>query len=261
MSDILWHERGGAGPRTVLLLHGLGATGAVWSGVRDILATHPVHWVVPDLDGHGLAPQRAHYSIGQMAAAVAPLVVDAAELYVVGHSLGTYLGLALASRWFGVRVAGVLGIGPKITWNDADLQGMRELAARPVRWYAQEAEALARYRRVSGLEAQTAPRADLIERGIARGGEGFRLAQDPRTFKVGGAPFATLMGSAACPVLLARGERDSMVSLAELRAHTPRAVDIAGMGHNVHAENPLAVVQLLEQLVGHAPVHHAIATS
>jgi pimeloyl-ACP methyl ester carboxylesterase len=111
MSDILWHERGGSGPRTVLLLHGLGASGAVWSGVRNILATHPVQWVVPDLEGHGLSPQRAHYSVGQMAAAIAPLVMDTAELYIVGHSLGTYLGLALASRWFGVRVAGVLGIG------------------------------------------------------------------------------------------------------------------------------------------------------
>jgi pimeloyl-ACP methyl ester carboxylesterase len=257
MSDILWHERGGDGPRTVLLLHGLGATGAVWSGVRNILATQPVHWVVPDLDGHGLAPQRAHYSVGQMAGAIAPLVVNAAELYIVGHSLGTYLGLALASRWFGVRVAGVLGIGPKVTWSDADLQGMRELAARPVRWYAQEAEATARYRRVSGLEEQTAPGAALIERGIARGAAGFRLAQDPRTFMVGGAPFATLMASATCPVLLARGERDAMVSLAELQAHTTRAVDVAGMGHNVHAADPVAVVQLLEQLVGHTPVSHA----
>ena len=29
-----WCESGGTGPRAILLLHGLGATAAVWSGVR-----------------------------------------------------------------------------------------------------------------------------------------------------------------------------------------------------------------------------------
>jgi pimeloyl-ACP methyl ester carboxylesterase len=254
MSDdqILWHERGGSGRQTVLLLHGLGATGAVWSGVQRIIDTRPVQWIAPDLRGHGLSSWTSHYSIGQLGTDLAPLVQDAEDLYVVGHSLGAYVGLALASRWFGVRVAGVLGVGPKITWSDADLQGTRELAARPVRWYAQEGEAIARYRRVSGLDEKIASGPELIARCITRGDEGFRLAQDPRTFIVGGAPFATLVTSAACQVLLARGERDSMVSLDELRAHDSRAVDIAGAGHNVHAEDPAAVVRLLDQLMDHA---------
>jgi pimeloyl-ACP methyl ester carboxylesterase len=129
---------------------------------------------------------------------------------------------------------------------------MSELAARPVRWYAQDAEATARYRKVSGLDEKTAPGAAPIERGVAQGAEGFRLAQDARTFMVGGAPFATLVGSATCKVLLARGERDPLVSLAELRSHDARALEIAGTGHNVHAEDPAAVVSLLDQLIDHA---------
>jgi pimeloyl-ACP methyl ester carboxylesterase len=249
--DTLWHERGGNGDRTVLLLHGLGGTGAVWSGVRSMLATRPVQWIIPDLSGHGLSAWRTQYSIGQLAAAVAPLV-EATQLYIVGHSLGAYIGLALASRWFGVRVAGVLGIGPNITLTDADMQSIRELAARPVRWYAQESEAIARYRRVCGLEAKLAPDTESIERGIAHGAEGFRLAQDPRTFMVGGAPFATLAKSATCPMLLVRGELDAMVSLSELRSHDARAVAIAGAGHNVHVEAPALVMGLLDQFMAHA---------
>jgi pimeloyl-ACP methyl ester carboxylesterase len=248
----LRHERGGSGSRAILLLHGLGATAAVWHGLQKRLESKQVQWIAPDLSGHGHSPWRSHYSIGQLATDVAPLVQDAAELYIVGHSLGAYVGLALASRWFGVRVAGVLGVGPKITWSDADLQGTRELAARPVRWYAQEAEAIARYRRVSGLDERTAPDTDFIARGVHRSEEGFRLAQDPRTFMVGGAPFGTLVTSAACTVRLARGESDAMVSLEELRSHEPRAVSIAGAGHNVHAEDPAAVVHLLDQLMDHA---------
>jgi pimeloyl-ACP methyl ester carboxylesterase len=49
--------------------------------------------------------------------------------------------------------------------------------------------------------------------------------------------------------MLARGERDPMVSLQELRTHAPQARDIPGAGHNAHIENPGAVVALLEQLV------------
>lgn len=251
-STPVWHESGGSGTQTVLLLHGLGATGAVWNGVRGIIEQRQLRWIVPDLSGHGRSAWQADYSIGQLAAAVAPIVRDADDLYIVGHSLGAYVGLALASRWFGARVAGVLGVGPKITWSDMDLQSTREIAARPVRWYAQEAEAIARYRRVSGLDEKTAPASDVIARGTARAAEGFRLAQDPRTFIVGGAPFSTLATSAAAKVILARGERDPMVTLAELRHHCADAVDIAGAGHNVHVEDPAAIVRLLDRLLGHA---------
>jgi pimeloyl-ACP methyl ester carboxylesterase len=248
--EMLWCERGGAGPRTVLLLHGLGATAAVWRDVRQVIEQRGVaRWIAPDFSGHGLSESRSAYSIGQLAADTAPLVRDVDDLFIVGHSLGVYVGLALASRWFGVRVTGVLGVGPKVTWSEADLQGARDLAARPVRWYRDETEALARYRRVSGLDESIAPDRQWLERGVAHGDEGFRLAQDPRTFSVGGAPFATLVASADSRILLARGERDSMVSLAELRAHHADARDIAGAGHNVHVEDAQAIVALLEEFI------------
>jgi pimeloyl-ACP methyl ester carboxylesterase len=243
-------ERGGRGPRSILLLHGLGATGAVWTGVaRAIEARGLGRWIAPDLPGHGSSDSRPGYSVGEMASELAPLIRDEAEVHVVGHSLGAYLALALASRWFGARVQSVLGIGPKVTWSDADLQGMRELAARPVRWFPQRDEAIARYRKVSGLDEKVAPDPELLERGVASGDAGFRLAQDPRTFMVGGAPFGTLVASAQARIVLARGERDMMVSSAELRAHRADAQDIAGLGHNLHAEQPAAVIVLLEALL------------
>lgn len=244
------HERGGGGARTVLLLHGLGATGAVWTGVcRSLERRMAARWIVPDLGGHGESEWQRSYSVGQLAAELVPLVSEPGELFIVGHSLGTYLGLALASGWFGVRVTGVLGIGPKVIWSDADLQSTRELAARPVRWHAQRQEALARYRRVSGLDEQVAPGEEPLARGIVHGSEGYRLAQDPRTFMVAGAPFTSLARSASCRVLLARGERDAMVSADDLRAHCANVAVIAGAGHNVHAEQPDSVVSLLERLV------------
>lgn len=236
--------------RAFLLLHGLGATGAVWSGVRRAIEQRAMgQCFVPDLAGHGESPWRTQYTVGGHAAEVAELVRGTQELFVIGHSLGAYIALALASRWFGVEVAGVLGIGPKITWSEADLQGSRELASRPMRWYATAEEASARYRRVSGLDPAVAPSEEWLGRGVVKGDEGWRLSQDPRTFGVAGAPFDSLVTSARTRVMLARGERDAMVSTAELRGHAADAVEIAGCGHNAHVEKPDAIIDLLQRLI------------
>jgi pimeloyl-ACP methyl ester carboxylesterase len=240
-------ERGGRGEATVLLLHGLGATAAVWHGVAERLDAAGLAWIAPDLPGHGASARPDTYSVGQLATDVAPLVIDTPRVIAAGHSLGAYVALALASGWFGVRVAAVLGIGPKIAWSAQDLAATGELAARPVRVFATEEEAVARYRKVAGLDERIAPPA-LLARGIARSGDGFALAADPRTMLVAGAPFRTLAHAACCPVVLARGEHDPMVTLAELRAHAAEAVELTGRGHNAHAEDPDAVAALCARL-------------
>lgn len=250
---MIWHERGGNGSRTVLLLHGLGATGAVWQGVCAAIERRAAgRWIVADLPGHGASSWQDSYSVGEMAAALAPLVRAEARLYVVGHSLGTYVGLALASGWFGVRVSGVLGVDPKVSWSETDVRAAHELATRPVRWFAQREDALARYRRTSGLDEGIAPGEQLLARGIGQRAEGWRVTQDPHTFFVAGASFATLMASAACPVMLARGERDPMVTTDELRSYREDAAVIEDAGHNAQAERPGAVLALLERLTPHA---------
>lgn len=245
-----WCESGGIGSRAIVLLHGLGATAAVWNGVRQVIEQRSLgRWLAPDLGGHGASAWQRHYTVGGHAAEVAELVRGTHELFVIGHSLGAYIALALASQWFGVEVAGVLGVGPKIVWSEADLQGARELAERPVRWYATAEEAWTRYRRVSGLDAAVAPGDEWLARGVVQREEGWRLTQDPQTFGVAGAPFASLVASARAPVILARGERDQMVSTPDLRAHSSQAVEIAGCGHNVQVEKPDAIVDLLQGLM------------
>jgi pimeloyl-ACP methyl ester carboxylesterase len=211
---------------------------------------HVGRWIAPDLSGHGQSHWQPHYSVGQLAAELAPLVFGSPELLIVGHSLGAYVGLALASGWFGVRVDGVLGLGPKINWPEADLQMTRELANRPVRFHATEDEAWGRYRRVSGLTPEIAADARWLSRGVAEVSDGWRLSQDPRTFAVAGAPFSTLASSATARVALARGGHDPMVSTDELRAHSMYVEEVKGAGHNAHVEKPESIVALLEQLTG-----------
>lgn len=248
---MLWHEKGGAGAPTVLLLHGLGATAAVWVGVTHVLQQRGLgRWLAPDLSGHGQSPPLPLYSVGSLATRVADLLVrDEPNIYIIGHSLGVYVALALSSGWFGVEVRGIVGLGPKISWPEADLQATRELAARPLRWYTTEEEAWTRYRRVSGLDATIAPNDEWLRRGITQTEQGWRLSQDPRTFEVAGAPFASLTAAARAPLVLARGEHDPMVSTAELRLHRQDTHEIPGAGHNAHVEKPADVVALLETLL------------
>jgi pimeloyl-ACP methyl ester carboxylesterase len=50
-----------------------------------------------------------------------------------------------------------------------------------------------------------------------------------------------LLGRATCPVVLARGEHDQMVSDADLRALVREPVTLEGLGRNAHVEDPAAV--------------------
>ena len=68
----------------MLLLHGLGATGAVWRAWDG---------VAPDLPGHGAAAWDPPYSFARHAEAVLPLL-GAEPVTVVGHSMGGVVALA-----------------------------------------------------------------------------------------------------------------------------------------------------------------------
>jgi pimeloyl-ACP methyl ester carboxylesterase len=234
--------------RRVLLLHGLGATGAVWGPVAALLAARGWQCLAPDLAGHGAGRRLAHYSVGSVAAELAPAAAGGPPVYLVGHSFGGYVALALASGWFGVTARGLLTVGTKLSFSAEERGRAADLARRPARSFASEHEALERYRKVSGLDAALAPDEALLARGVAREGDDFRLAADPVTLGVEVPAFASLLAAVRCPVLAARGGDDPLVSGAELRAVLPEAVDVAGRGHNLHVEDPAALIALLERL-------------
>lgn len=120
---------GGAGPALVLL-HGLGATGEVWSGFIGAVGDGwPGPILVPDLPGHGRSAALPRYSFGSLAAALASALEPGKPAVVLGHSLGGVLGLTLGSGWFGVPVPAVCGLGMKVRWSAAELAKAAALAA------------------------------------------------------------------------------------------------------------------------------------
>jgi pimeloyl-ACP methyl ester carboxylesterase len=238
-------DRGGDGPRLLVLLHGLGATRQVWT--KFIAANRWTgSWIAPDLRGHGASAHALDYSLDAHAADVAKLVRGASEIIVLGHSMGGAVALALASGAFGVVPARVFGLGIKVAWNEDELSGMRKMATTAARMFESREEAVARYLKVSGLAGLVTHDSVEALSGVTRSEGRWRLAYDPATASIGPPPMEVMMAAAKAPVHLARGETDTMVSREQLAVYDRHAHQIAA-GHNAMVENPAAVWDWIDE--------------
>jgi pimeloyl-ACP methyl ester carboxylesterase len=90
----------GSGPALVLL-HGIGASSATWSGLIPMLAER-FHVIAPDLLGHGDSDApRADYSVAAYACGVRDLLalLGVERATVVGHSLGGAIAAQLTYQY------------------------------------------------------------------------------------------------------------------------------------------------------------------
>lgn len=250
MTDLRVRGAGGAGT-TLLLLHGLGATGDVWDRWRPLLAERwRGRWVAPDLPGHGGSAPLRRYSFGSLATAVATVLDPGERVVVLGHSLGGVVGLTLASGWFGVPVHAVVGLGIKVAWTPTELAKAAELAARRPALLPDRDAALERHLRTSGLAGLVPAGDPRLAAGVRAEGGRWRLAVDPAAFGVGAPDLPGLLAAARSRVVLVRGEQDPMVSADQLDQLHPSAVSLAGLGHNAHVEDPDAVLRLVQPYAG-----------
>ncbi len=251
----------GAGAPVLVLLHGLGVNGAVWEPFLAHLAGWPGRVVVPDLRGHGRSPHASAYSTEAHAADVAALVHGERNVYVVGHSMGGMIALALTGGRHAVDVGGVFALGFKFAWTESELAKLTEVAHRPARRFASRDEAGARFLHASGLTGLVSASAPVVEAGIVPDGDGWRLAADPRAAMIVGASAAPYNGdvsafamatwrASTAPRRLACGSRDALVTLDEIRTLDPDAIALGDVGHNAHVEDParlLAAIPFLEK--------------
>jgi pimeloyl-ACP methyl ester carboxylesterase len=247
---MIWSRTGGSdsGPLLVLL-PGLGATAEVFAGVEEVLADRwPGGWLAVDLPGHGRSAWDPPYTFARHADAVRPLLPDDRDLVVLGHSMGGVVGLELADGTAPTPTA-VVAFGVKVAWPDEHVAGAARMAARPVAHATSREEAVERYLKLAGLTGLVGPTDPTTDAGVSATSEGWRVAQDPATFGVGVPDMTGLLARAACPVALARGEGDHMVSDEDLRALVDEPVTLPGLGHNAHVEDPATVVDLVLQFV------------
>ena len=234
----LYLRAGGAGDTTYLLLHGLGATGEVWQGLTELIDREKAGcWLAPDFRGHGRSPWERPYTYGSLMDDLMPLVNEASRLVVVGHSMGGVIGLMLGGSL--PNVERVLGIGIKTSWNETELDQMKVLSTRSVRWWPTQADAVERYLKVSGLIDLVSPDSPTAQCGVNAADDGqYRLPADPEKYTVGRPPLAELVQAAGCEVMLACGEHDKMVSAGELSALDAVARELPSLGHNAQVEGP-----------------------
>ena len=243
----LWVDQGGkdTGP-TLLLMHGLSGTGRIWDGLRPLLEKHwPGRWIIPDMRGHGRSSHSDRYGIACHASDMADLVSGEEELYLAGHSMGGLVGILMASGWFGVMPKAVVTSGVKVDWTEEERAGLFKLIDMPVKWFDSEDDARERFILVTGLKGVADPASEFAGTGVVEEKGKWRLAADNRAAMVADADTRDIYAAARAPVVLASGEHDRMVSVAELRTLDAEARELPGLGHNAHVEDPAAFWSLI----------------
>jgi pimeloyl-ACP methyl ester carboxylesterase len=232
-------EQGGEGGDLLLLVHGLGATAGVWNAM---LADNrwSGRWLAPDLPGHGGSLGQAAYGIADYVEALSSVLAEAgpiSSLTILGHSLGGVIAAALATR---DDVRAVYGLGIKLDWTDEEVARMATLAQREPRLFEDRETALGQHAKQCGL-AGVPPSSPLLARGVVDTDGGWRASVDMAAFEVARPDLAGAIAAAHCPIHLAAGETDAMVTIERLRDFDPGARLVAGAGHNAMVDAPGAV--------------------
>lgn len=242
----LFHRAGGQGSPRLVLIHGLGANADVWIPLEKHLAQWKGGWLAPDLRGHGRSPHQAPYSYAGHAADVADLLAQDEEVSIVGHSMGGVVAMALATGWFGVRVRKVIAFGVKIRWTPEEFTKLHALARAPARFFDRKEEAVERYLKVSGLFGLVDPASPVAASGVREEGGKFRLAADSMINAAAGPDLAPFVNAMQCPLRLAAGSKDPMVSAADMQAFDPKPHLIEGAGHNAQVERPAQLWEFIK---------------
>jgi pimeloyl-ACP methyl ester carboxylesterase len=243
------YDTGGDGEDLLLLLHGLGATAAVWRRLLPLLERdRPGRWAAPDLRGHGRSIAEPPYGYGVHAADMAALAAElgAVRVTVLAHSFGGVVGALLGSGEFGVAVDRVVAVGTKLEWTAEEEAGARALAGRPGKVFATRDEAAARHLALAGLRGLASPDDEVALAGVRQVEGGWTVALDNRVFSAVGPSVPGILARCLAPLHLAAGEGDPMGSLAAMQSLDPEARLIPGAGHNPHWESPAAVWDLVK---------------
>jgi len=238
----LWVEQSGDAGDVLVLIHGLGANGAVWD---PLLALAAGEWkgriVVPDLRGHGRSKHFANYSFGTMTSDIAELLQPTDRVSVIGHSLGGALGAFMGTGWYGVDVELVLALSVKVKWSQEEILKGRSVAQNPVKWLPSREEALDRYMKVSGLADCGVDMSRSASAGVAEDAGRYRTSIDPKIFGSASLGVDKIRKAVACDFTLAGGANDPIAPVSAMIASGFHASAISDAGHNVHVTAPSTV--------------------
>lgn len=258
----IYVRSGGKGP-AVVLLHGYGETGDMWSPLAaDLMRDHTV--IVPDLRGLGLSSKPAggfdkKTQAGDVAAVLDKLGVQQAD--VVAHDIGNMVGFAFAeqypqrTRTLTLIDAPLPGVGPweeilknPLLWHfrfgGPDMERLvagreriyldrfwNEFSANPARFTEASREHYAKLYAMPGA----------MHSGFAQFAAFDQDAADNRAF-------LARNGKLKMPVLALGGEKSfgtTMATVAGFAADNVQGGIVPDAGHWIMEENPTATVKLV----------------
>ena len=188
-------------------------------------------WVTRGTGSHRIFPVTAVRQPRQptdstLAAAVAPLLADAAEATVLGHSLGGAIAFTLAANHPELPITEVVGTSMKVRWSAEELAGAAAIAAKPARVFADRAEAIDRALKLAGLAGLIDPDAPTAATLVAQADGGWRAAFDPAAVRIGVPDLVgpvRVLHERGVRIRLASGENDSMAPAEDLAGTLPVA--------------------------------------
>ncbi|MGE0312249.1 MAG: alpha/beta fold hydrolase [Lautropia sp.] len=243
---------------TLLLLHGLGASAAVWSALAAPMREAGYRCIAPDLPGHGAAPWLDTYDYATHADAIARGLesgtdLTGTDLVVVGHSMGAIVGMALAAAREDLRIRGVVAFSVKLDADPVFVERMRRVGAQPPRWHASRDDAAARFLAFAGLDRLEHVDGSLAASGVVEAVDAgvvrYRVATDPRVYLGVGGDVDALRARLAVPLRVLGGSADPMISIDDMRRIDPQAFLIDGLGHNPQVEAPLRLWAAIEPII------------
>ena len=234
----------GDGP-VVVLIHGSGMDSTVWQLQTRYLAHRGLRAVAIDLPGHGRSAGEAIGSIEEMSLWVLRFI-DAAELgdiHLVGHSMGSFIALELASRFpTRVRSLTLCGVSTSMPVHPDLLDGAANdlaFASALMAAWGHAKPAHMGLNPTPGLWMVGGARA-LVE----NSGDGVLSSDFGACMAYSGA--VTAAANVVCPATVIIGLGDKMTPLKGGRALAALLADVtvielANTGHSMMIENPRPV--------------------
>ncbi len=244
MTTELNYAVSGTGPRTIVLTHGLAASGAIWSAQVPALVERyrVVTW---DLRGHGAsAPNDASCGLPDLAADLRQ-VLDASgteRAVVLGHSAGGVVAMQCALD-YPARVAGLVLVGTASECNARARQFYDDLAA-----LAAERGMEPVYKRlgVTAEQAREAPTDAATFAHVARA-----------MASLNAAPLTARLAEIRCPAQMIVGDKDFLGAGGSVILHRniadSRLAIVPDRGHGIFVEDPAGFNALLLEFVATIP--------
>jgi pimeloyl-ACP methyl ester carboxylesterase len=232
-----------AGSWPFLLIHGAGASSAIWMMVMARLG-RAGRAVAIDLPGHGPSPafeDKPHPTLADYCRAAGELaaLTGLGRSVLIGHSMGALVAVEAALAWPD-KVAGLVlcAAAPRLPVGRDLMKVIDEDYAHFPAWLAERA-----------LSASAKP---ALRRAFVAAGVVAPQAVTRADFQaIAGVDLGPRLAAIRCPMLWLDGADDAIVTE---RGERPGVIErLAGVGHLVPVEAPAAVARAAFDMVGRLP--------